>query len=253
MSRAVREALRKRYEPPAWALLEEVRDATGYDAKRSADAIAMSLWPSRGLELHGFEIKSSRNDWVREHKSPDKAEAIAAYCDRWWLVVSDVDFVRDGELPATWGLLALGPKGLKTVREAPQRKPKTMDRPFLASLLRRAHDQMKTMVPREEVNDIVEARVKKREEEEARRRAQLAPNDPRALLEAVEEALGVPVRSLYDIPNIKLAYELVTQSDRRDFWIDGLRQSSKFAADAAKHLSDLYERGAALRGERKIG
>ena len=33
---------------------------------RYADAIAMNLWPSRGLAVHGFEIKISRGDWQRE-------------------------------------------------------------------------------------------------------------------------------------------------------------------------------------------
>ena len=47
----------------------------------SGDAVIMSLWPSRGLELHGVEIKVSRADWKREAADPAKAEAIAAYCD----------------------------------------------------------------------------------------------------------------------------------------------------------------------------
>src|SRR5438876_1169784 len=71
----------------------------------SADALAMSLWPSRGLELHGFEIKASRADWRTELRNPETADEIATRCDRWWIVAGSADIVTDGELPPTWGLL----------------------------------------------------------------------------------------------------------------------------------------------------
>ncbi len=81
--------IREKFPLPAFALFTNVRNKTGYGGgpERYADAIAMSLYPSRGLELHGFEFKSSRSDWVAERDNPEKAEAIAGYCDRWWLVV----------------------------------------------------------------------------------------------------------------------------------------------------------------------
>lgn len=84
---------------PAWAFVPKVRDAAGFSATRTIDAIAMSLWPSRGLELHGHEIKVSRSDWLRELKEPEKAEAFSSVVDRWWLVVSDAQIVAAGELP----------------------------------------------------------------------------------------------------------------------------------------------------------
>lgn len=81
MSESVFELLRRRYPAPAWAFLEEVRNQTGYARTiRTADALAMSLYPSRGLHLHGFEVKVSRADWFRELNDPKKAEEIAAYC-----------------------------------------------------------------------------------------------------------------------------------------------------------------------------
>ena len=50
--------LRTRYQAPAYAYLPQVGDSTGYSVHRHADAIVMSLWPSRGLHLMGFEIKA---------------------------------------------------------------------------------------------------------------------------------------------------------------------------------------------------
>ena len=50
------EALKTRYNSPEYCLLPQVRNSTGYSSKvRTADAIAMSLWPSRGLTLTGFK------------------------------------------------------------------------------------------------------------------------------------------------------------------------------------------------------
>lgn len=138
MSAILRSALAVTFPAPKWALLFEVQDATGMRATRSADAIAMGLWPSVGLHLHGFEIKSSRADWRRELKDPTKALAIQKFCDRWWLVAADSGIVRLDELPPTWGLMAMYDGRLRVVRAAPVLDPVTMSRPFLAALLRRS-------------------------------------------------------------------------------------------------------------------
>lgn len=60
------EALRGRYRAPAYALLEQVANGTGWKADRFADAVVMSLWPSRGLTVTGFEVKVSRHDYQRD-------------------------------------------------------------------------------------------------------------------------------------------------------------------------------------------
>lgn len=130
-------ALSRRYPAPAFAFLTEVRNQTGFQKQeRTADAIVMSLYPSRGLTLHGFEIKASRSDWLKEMRSPDKAEAIQAYCDRWWLVVGAASIVQDSELPETWGLLVPSGNGLKVKVDAPKLEAKELDRSFVASILR---------------------------------------------------------------------------------------------------------------------
>ena len=50
-------ALRLRYAQPEWAIMFEVANGTGAAQRRYADAIAMNLFPSRGLCVHGFEVK----------------------------------------------------------------------------------------------------------------------------------------------------------------------------------------------------
>lgn len=125
-----------RYAPPSYAFIREVRNGTGYaHSPRTMDAMAFGLWPSRGLELIGFEIKVSRSDWQRELKQPEKAEAFYRYLDRWYIVAAE-NVVRTDELPIGWGfILAKGDK-LKTVVEAAVKKAKPIDRTFLMAIIR---------------------------------------------------------------------------------------------------------------------
>jgi hypothetical protein len=134
--------LRARYESKDYALIPRVADGTGATKTRTVDALAMCLYPSRGNYIHGFEIKVSRADWLVELKNPAKAEAIARYCDRWWLVVSDDSFVKPGELPERWGLLAVKAGRLKVIHPAPILPSLVPDylRPFLAAMQRAAQE-----------------------------------------------------------------------------------------------------------------
>lgn len=140
-------AMRRRYKAPEWAMFSEVRNAAGYEAMGSADAIAMNLWPSRGLALLGFEIKQDRRDWQRELAKPQKAERFARFCDEWW-VVTTPDVIKDeDELPAGWGWLLLPKRGrivaknLKVMRKAtPKAEQPVLPRGFMAALLRRANE-----------------------------------------------------------------------------------------------------------------
>ena len=116
----------------------EVPDGTGSQKNRTADAISMSLWPSRGLTISGYEIKISRTDWLKELKNPAKAEWFWSHCDHWSLVVGDKSIVRDGELPDSWGLMVPHGSGLKFAKQPPLLEENPIDRAFLAGLLRAA-------------------------------------------------------------------------------------------------------------------
>lgn len=132
--------LRERHPAPTWAFFSELRGGTGFSREGRADAIAMGLWPSRGMEIHGFEVKVSRSDWRRELENPAKAEQLQQFCDRWWVVVGDESIVQAGELPPTWGLMVPHGTGLRARTEAPRLEAVPLDRPFVAALLRRSAD-----------------------------------------------------------------------------------------------------------------
>lgn len=128
----------RRYASPAYATLLHVRSQTGFRrTTRTADAMSMSLYPSRGLELMGFEVKVSRADWARELARPDKAEEICRFCDRWWIVAGGPDIVLPGELPPTWGLLVAEKTRLVARVEAPRLEALALSREMLAGILRK--------------------------------------------------------------------------------------------------------------------
>ena len=119
-----------------YAVAAHVRSAAGFDARRTADFIAMDLWPSARLTLHGHEVKVSRSDWLRELKDPTKAAEFIPYMNCWWVVISDARIVREGELPDDWGLMAMRGSLLTVVKKAPRRDALPMKATRLAALLR---------------------------------------------------------------------------------------------------------------------
>jgi hypothetical protein len=119
-----------------YAVAAGVRSHAGFDARRTADYVAMDLWPSKGLALHGHEIKVSRSDWLRELKEPEKAAEFIPYMNHWWLVASDPRIVREGELPEGWGLMVMRGPLLVVASKAPRRDAKPLTPTRLAALLR---------------------------------------------------------------------------------------------------------------------
>lgn len=113
------------YGVPRYQFMEH--PATVYKGKlRTLDALALDRHAtqfymdstttgkakaSRVRLRHGFEVKCSRSDWLREIAQPDKAMAWSRYVHCFWLVVPDKALVKPGELPEGWGLLA--PRGGK--------------------------------------------------------------------------------------------------------------------------------------------
>lgn len=132
--------LMQRYSGLEYAFLTQVRNGTGNNYSRTADGIAMSLFNSRGLFLHGFEIKVSRSDWLKELHKPDKAEEIGKYCHYWWIVAPDIKTVKPEELPDTWGLLVENNGKLVIAKKSTFMKPVPITYAFLAGILRRTKD-----------------------------------------------------------------------------------------------------------------
>lgn len=159
-------ALSMTYPEPVYAVLPGVANATGSNARRTLDALIMGLWPSRGIHLHGVEIKCQRGDVLRELKDPEKQEIHYRYCDYFWLAVGRADIVSDDEVPENWGLLIPSPKKkgrLQVRKQAPKLDPVPIERSFLAAILRRVHQRgVDPAMPdriRIEVREEMESRI----------------------------------------------------------------------------------------------
>jgi hypothetical protein len=241
-----RDMLHKRYAAPEWALLEEVAPKTG-GGTRYADAVAVNLWSSRGHAVHGFEIKVSRSDWLRELKQPEKAEDVYQYCDYWW-IVAPKGIVKDGELPPTWGLLELRESGLVQSVAAPKLSPKPITRGFFASLMRRGHEQVTSIAERMQRNAInaahaeINERVKREVEYGTKHLRELE-----AKLAELKEKTGIDIQRYggTSAETIKLAHKLESLSGWRG---DGaLSKLTELAADlesaAAKVRKAVEETG----------
>ena len=133
----IRDQLKTRYSGDEWFLRIEVPNAAGFGGTGYADAIAMNMWPSRGLVVHGFEIKTSRADWVAELRNPEKSEKFFLHVDMWWMVAPK-HIVHEGELPERWGFIAATPRSLRIVKQAPriQHEDRKLDRHFVAAMIR---------------------------------------------------------------------------------------------------------------------
>ena len=137
------EWLRTKFDALGYALFPQVPDGTGARQRRTADAIMMSLWPSRGLHLYGIEYKRTVTDWQRELKNPAKADSIGRYCD-YWYILAPVGVVNPMEVPPAWGLWEIDKRRrLLRTREAPINDHKVdIDLTFLAGLVRAAQNAL---------------------------------------------------------------------------------------------------------------
>lgn len=131
------------YPSDEWAMLRQVRNTTGCaEVLRYADALALRLYGA-DFEIHGFEVKASRADWLRELDDPSKAAPMKLFCRAWWLVVPAPwkrIVLAISELPEMWGLLEVGAGGVTVVHYATERDAEDpREHPgFLKSLVRAA-------------------------------------------------------------------------------------------------------------------
>lgn len=184
-----------------WVFLTQVRSSTG-SANRIADAMAFNMYGSTGYEIIGFEIKVSRSDWLSELKHMGKSDELMAYCDKWYLVVSDASIVQPGELPKNWGLLVLKDGKLKQTLKPVRTKTDPIPLHFMASILRRGKDETervkKQYIPREQIEpEIEKARQLGYEQGQGYngKQSERLLNELRQTVTDFEEASGIEITS----------------------------------------------------------
>jgi hypothetical protein len=144
--------LRSRYVAPEWVTLTEVQPECGFmDKPRRTDLLGISTFPSRGLRMAGFELKSSRADVLKELREPEKAEAMQRFCHLWYLVVGRADLVGLDELPPNWGLIVPHGVGLRVKKNAPVLEPEPWPPGLTHGLIRKAFGNSIEDIEREKI------------------------------------------------------------------------------------------------------
>lgn len=189
-SETVVAAIRKTHAHPEWAVFQEVADATGSRASRRADAVALNLWPSRGLELRGFEVKVSRGDLQREIADPSKAEAVGKYCDTWCLAYPAGLIKPSDRIPLPWGLFEVSEKGGRYVKQPTAKLPNLVtpvSRLFMAALVRSSYEEIHSMLNSGEW--VRKKDIEGKLEEAYRRGVKSAPDQYKADLQETQRQL----------------------------------------------------------------
>lgn len=233
--------LAKKFAAPEFAFLPQLSNGTGGHRSRTADAVAMSVWPSRGLHLHGFEIKVSRGDYRHEMKQPEKSEAVQRFCHFWW-IVTDKNVIREGLdiIPPTWGWMEAFGVGLTIKKQAPMLTPEAFSVPFVAALLRGAAEAIPYLkndfVPAADVDALVSERTQRNLALELARRDPSA-DQLKALQERVtafEAAAGIQISHRFgeDPAKIGAAVKLLMHRN----WDVPLRDRIGFQCDALRRI-----------------
>lgn len=252
-------ALQRKFDAPAWVMLPQVRSATGFVRRpRTADAIAASVWPSRGLYFVGFEIKVSRSDWTRELKDVEKSCDIQQYC-RHWYIAAPAGIVPVDELPPTWGLIeCLDDKKVVTAKQAPVLEAADPDIDFVCSVLRTASE---VSVPAFDVD----RRIQEASMDGFKRGQESASVPAKVELDAIKNAVGNFERtSGLQISNRWTAGEigdavkfvmankhLLTVDDRCGYIAKRFIDSAKKSADEARRFAEWIEQTVATLPGRK--
>lgn len=240
------EALAARYTLPHFILLFEVRDSTGFDSMRSADALAVSLYASRGREITGFEIKVSRSDWLRELKHPEKAEEIGKFCDYFFLVTQDDSIARIDEIPGPWGWMVVKGQKLKILKKPEKLQPVPLDRPMLCSLLYTLKEKCFADI-NNQITEAVSDRVKSEHSgiQYQAREWERKHNDLQKAVSEFEQASGVTFSSNWcNRPKIGAAVRRIVSGEdvlkqyRDDLnWI--LQRARGLTAGVERELADI--------------
>ena len=242
-------ALRRAFPAPQFALFEQVANGTGGHARRWADAIAMGIWPSRGLLIHGFEIKVNRPDWQRELKHPEKSEAVQRFCDRWH-IVAPAGLIDASELPPTWGLIEVSEKGkTKTIVDAPALEAEPLTRQFAAAMLRRHHEVWGQNLAAEHARGLEEgARDGHGVLADRLKRAESALKDLADGVREFEDASGIKIYHGWKLGNVGEAVRVLTKARHHDFKKEMEADARRYEQTAKRIRDDIAKLQQAATG-----
>lgn len=183
---------------PRYVVAEHVNNGAGFSYGRTLDAIVFDTWPSKGLLLHGLEVKVSTSDLRRELQDTRKAGAFFPYLDHFSVVApQNVIAAARAEVPKRWGIYQPTDDGrLRAVRKPlmlhDDGQRETLDRSLMAAFARALVQRSLSREAEEAAYSRGESEATKRaafEIEQAKRSAEGIV----ASAKAFEEASGIKI------------------------------------------------------------
>jgi len=234
----------------------EVGNDTGARVSRHADAVSIGIWPSTGHQVHGFEVKISRTDFLNEMKDPAKSQAIFRYCHRWSLATPP-GLVKVDELPPNWGLVTWDGGTLRTVKQAPLLTPEPLSPGFVAALVRRAGEADAALIGaavEKAKKEWREQAAKLHDQELKRRRQGNSAEAQRALsiVEKLQADLGTDYIHAFEVPEIVAALKIVRKMRLAGRGWDTIERLSDELMDVRKKTFEIVERIATVMDEAGI-
>jgi hypothetical protein len=241
-AREVADALAVRWPDTEHLHIAEAPQNADRSTGRKLDVLVLNLWASRGFEREGVEIKISVADWRRELKNAEKSDWWWRRVHRFWVAApATVAEKIKSEIPAAWGLLALGAgKGRERVRvlvDAPKKHdPEPLTLTTHIGLLRAGSDSGFGALSRAEGVGYNRGYAQGKKDGSANATGSKAAEQLATLtdlLDAFTAASGVDPREAYSGEHIGTAFKIATN------WQD----------DPTEALNRLRRLGAQLDGE----
>ena len=150
-AKSIIEAIGKHFhwQRDRWLFIPNLRMGTGFGGfydhtvEQSIDAWAMATWPSLRFKKVAYEVKVSRHDFFREMANPEKRQAALSVSNRFYFAVPE-SLVSPAEIPADAGLVYVGDRQCKVIKEAPWRDGPAPSWTFIASVARRLQKVQET-------------------------------------------------------------------------------------------------------------
>lgn len=206
------ELLRKKYPENESVIVSEVSDSIGRN--RYLDYMIINLWISRGQSIIGIEEKSSRSDWLRELKKPEKQERHAPFCDFFYLLTTKPNVAKIEEIPENWGWMEIKGERIYTIKKAPKVIAQTIPKHLWISIIRRAADKQ-NFVHKDSLKPEIDEQVERLIKGE-RLKAENAIKDYANLKSCIsefEKASGLSLRGSYPITFRDLGEKVKLVSD----------------------------------------
>lgn len=151
--------LEQYHDPKNWAFFTELRIGTGFgkDKEQRLDAWAINFFTGKRNVTVGYEIKTSKSDFISEIKKPKKRRAGLRLSNEFYFVVPK-GLIKIEDVPPECGLIEVNEDGfLEKTIDAPYRDDAIPTWLFVASIARRLDSDRQAEFRKEQASKIYNA------------------------------------------------------------------------------------------------